>query len=211
MKYLVAILFVITLSSCITFNNLTPKYIDDGTSILTDSDKSRIYHFDQYFNTNKQDSVSYKFEYINTDDFKKLSKRSKYSWFIFYAPWCAHSGVLLLRNSNQIKQDLKSIYDLNIYLASQNSDINSMQKMLWSNNKIVAPSYILDPKAFGYDESKKIPTLANNIFGSVEEWSKASPHCIVTDSNMNLVVYKRGDKTNLDTVLKYIKIYEARK
>ncbi len=205
------ITFLVFFSSCITINNLTPKYVDDGTSILTENDKARIYNFDEFFSKNNQDSILYKFEYLNTENFKNLSKRSKYSWYILYAPWCGHSGALLLRNSNRFKQDLKSKFNLKIYLVSQSSDINNMQKMLWTNNKIIEPSYILDPKEFGFVESKKIPNLANNIFGPVHDWSTGSPHCIVTDSNLNLVTYIRGDKTNLDTVLKYIKIYEAKK
>lgn len=210
MKYILINLLTI-LSSCITINNLTPKYTDDGSSILTESEKTRIHNFDEYFSKQKQDSVNYNFEYLTTDDYKILSKRSKYSWFIFYAPWCGHSSAILLRNSNRLRQDLYSKYNLKIYLVSQSSDINSMQKMLWTNNKIVEPSYILDPKEFGYVEAKKIPTLANNIYGPVKEWSTGSPHCILTDSNLNLVGYFRGDKTNLDTVLKYIKIYESKK
>lgn len=210
MKQLILVIATF-LSSCLTINNLTPKYTDDGTSILTDSEKKRIYLFDQYFSNNKQDSVSYKFEYLKSEDYIKLSKRSKYSWYVFYAPWCGHSGALLLKNSNRLKQDLFSKYNLKIYLVSQSSDINNMQKMLWTNNKIVQPTYILDPKEFGYVESKKIPTLANNIYGPIKEWSTGSPHCILTDSNLNLIGYFRGDKTNLDTVLKYIKIYESKK
>lgn len=210
MKYFY-LAFLTLLSSCITINNLTPKYLDDGTSILTDADRSRIFEFDKYFSSNKQDSISYKFEYLNTKNFIELSKRSKYSWFIIFAPWCGHSGALLQRNSKLFNQDLNTPYELNMYLISQSSDINNMQKMLWTNNKIVEPSYILDPREFGYVESKKVPTLATNIYGSIHDWSTGSPHCIVTDSNMKLIRYINGDKTNLDTVLKYIKIFEAKK
>ena len=204
------VIIAIILNSCISINNLTPKYTDDGTSILTESDKNRIYKFDEYFPINKQDSLSFKFEYLKAENYIELTKRSKYSWFIFYAPWCGHSGILLQRNSNQLKQDLYSKFNLKIYLVSQSSDINSMQNMLWSNN-IIYPSYILDPKEFGFIESNKIPNFANKIYGSARQWSTGSPHCIVTDNNLNLIAYSRSDKTNLDTILKYIKIYESNK
>ncbi len=207
---IIIIIIAIILNSCISINNITPKYTDDGTSILTESDRNRIHKFDEYFSINEQDTLSFNFEYLKAEDYIELTKRSKYSWFIFYAPWCGHSGILLQRNSYQLKQDLYSKCNLKIYLVSQSSDINNMQNMLRSNN-IIKPSYILDPKEFGFIESNKIPNFANKIYGPVKQWSTGSPHCIVTDNNLNLIAYLRSDKTNLDTVLKYIKIYENNK
>jgi hypothetical protein len=107
--------------------------------------------------------------------------------------------------------NLDSLYNIKLYSVSQSYDIENVQKLLVKNNKVRANTYILDSRELGTVEQMKMTNLCNKLFGPVMPWSDGTPQSFVVDSNMNLVIYKRGDKTNLDTVLKYIKIYEARK
>lgn len=205
-----AILFCI-LSSCITINKMPNRLDDDGTASLDDSKRSRIHEFGTYFSRYPKDTLKYNFETLNSENIKTLSKKNKYSWFIIHAPWCPHSGVIVRRNSRRFNMNLDSLYNLNLYSVSQSYDIDNVQDLLVSNNRVKANTYILDSRELGTNESLKMTNLCNKLFGPVMQWSEGSPQSFVVDSNMNLVVYKRGDKTNLDTVLKYIKIYEARK
>lgn len=195
--------------SCISINKM-PKYLDDdGTSFLTPQLKERIHEYDTYFKYHPiPDTVKYHFETLNSENIKDLAKKSKYSWFIIHAPWCPHSGVIVLRNSRRFKMNLDSLYNLKLYSVSQSYDLDNVQKLLQKNNNVKANTYILDSREFGTNEELKMTNLCNKLFGPKQEWSSASPQSFVVDQNMNLVIYKRGDKTNLDTVLKYIKIYE---
>lgn len=189
-----------------------PAYLnDDGTSHLTDKTKKRIHEFGTYFNKNSIDTVNYNFETLNSSNIRTLSKNSKYSWYIVHAPWCPHSAAIVYRNSKRFKMNLDSLYNLRLYSVSQSYDIDNVQKLLEKNNKVRANTYILDSRELGTKEEMKMTNLCNTLFGPIMAWSEGTPQSFVVDSNMNLVVYKRGDKTNLDTVLKYIKIYEARK
>lgn len=189
-----------------------PSYLkDDGTSYLTEKTKKRIHEFGTYFDKNAFDTLEYNFETLNSANIRTLSKKSKYSWYIVHAPWCPHSGVIVMRNSRRFRMNLDSLYGINLYSVSQSYDIDNVQKLLEKNNKVRTNTYILDSREFGTKEEMKMTNLCNTLFGPVMTWSDATPQSFVVDSNMNLVVYKRGDKTNLDTVLKYIKIFEASK
>lgn len=194
--------------SCISINKM-PKYLDDdGTSYLTDKLKKRIHEFDTYFDKVPIDTTNYHFETINSNQFKLLAKRTKYSWFIIHAPWCPHSAAIIYRNSKKFKINLDSLYNIKLYSVSQSYDLDNIQKLLTKNNNVKANTYILDSRELGTKEEMKMTNLCNKLFGPISEWSDGTPQSFVVDSNMNLVMYKRGDKTNLDTVLKYIKLYE---
>ena len=194
--------------SCISINKM-PKYLDDdGTSYLTDKLKKRIHEFDTYFDKVPIDTTNYHFETINSNQFKLLAKRTKYSWFIIHAPWCPHSAAIIYRNSKKFKINLDSLYNIKLYSVSQSYDLDNIQKLLTKNNNVKANTYILDSRELGTKEEMKMTNLCNKLFGPIREWSDGTPQSFVVDSNMNLVMYKRGDKTNLDTVLKYIKLYE---
>ena len=212
MKILYTLVFCITfLISCVSINRM-PSYLDDdGTSYLTEKMKKRIHEFGTYFNKYPVDTNSYHFETLNSTNIKTLSKNSKYSWYIFHAPWCPHSAAIIYRNSRRFKMNLDSLYNIKLYSVSQSYDIDNVQKLLVKNNKVRANTYILDSREFGTVEQMKMTNLCNKLFGPVMQWSDGTPQSFVVDSNMNLVVFKRGDKTNLDTVLKYIRIYEAKK
>lgn len=196
--------------SCISINKM-PKYLDDdGTSYLTDKLKKRIHEFDTYFDKVPIDTTNYHFETINSNQFKLLAKRTKYSWFIIHAPWCPHSAAIIYRNSKKFKINLDSLYNIKLYSVSQSYDLDNIQKLLTKNNNVKANTYILDSRELGTKEEMKMTNLCNKLFGPISEWSDGTPQSFVVDSNMNLVMYKRGDKTNLDTVLKYIKLYEIK-
>lgn len=184
---------------------------DDGTSALNEEKKRRIHEFGTYFDFHPRDTIKYHFETLNANNIKTLSSKSKYSWYIFHAPWCPHSGVIVLRNSRRFSMNLDSMYNLKMYSVSQSYDIDNVQDLLVSNNRVKANTYILDSRELGTKEEMKMTNLCNKLFGPIQEWSDGTPQSFVVDSNMKLVVYKRGDKTNLDTVLKYIKIYESNK
>lgn len=212
MKRTYLLLALITLLfSCISINKMPAYLNDDGTSYLTDRTKKRIHEFGTYFYKKYVDTVHYNFETLNSSNIRTLSKNSKYSWYIVHAPWCPHSAAIVYRNSKRFKMNLDSLYNLRLYSVSQSYDIDNVQKLLEKNNKVRANTYILDSREFGTKEEMKMTNLCNTLFGPIMTWSDGTPQSFVVDSNMNLVVYKRGDKTNLDTVLKYIKIYESKK
>lgn len=211
MKTFLTLILATLIFSCISINKM-PSYLDDdGTSHLTEKMKKRIHEFGTYFDNSPIDTINYNFETINSSQFKILAKRSKYSWFIVHAPWCPHSAAIIYRNSKRFKMNLDSLYNVILYSISQSYDIDNVQKLLEKNNNVRANTYILDSRELGTKEEMKMTNLCNMLFGQTQQWSDGTPQTIVVDSNMNLVLFKRGNLTNLDTVLKYIKIYESNK
>lgn len=208
MKKSAIILISFFIVSCITINKMPNRLNDDGTSNLNEEKSKRIHEFGTYFGKFPTDTIRYHFETLNSENIRTLSQMSKYSWFIIHAPWCPHSGVIILRNSRRFSMNLDSLYNIKLYSVSQSYDIENVQKILYKNNRVKADTYILDSRELGTKEEMKMTNLCNNLFGPIKEWSNGSPQSFVVDKHMNLVMYKRGDKTNLDTVLNYIKIYE---
>lgn len=208
MKTTLKLLIIVSLtSSCLRIQMMPKRLSDDGTSSLTELDKTFIHEFGTYNVKNKFDGLNYHYEQLNTSNFKELSKASKYSWYIMFAPWCPHSSAILNMNSKTLNMDLSKKHNLKTYAVSMTYDLKNVQKMLLEANY---PNniYILDSRELGTKENQKAYKLATTLFNNQYEWSNGTPQSFVVDSNSNLVVFKRGDLTNLDTVLKYIRIYE---
>jgi hypothetical protein len=207
---LISLFLIMIISSCIRIQKMPKRLIDDGSSSMTEIDKSFLHDFNTYNNYNKFDGVNYHFEQFSSSNFKTLSKKSKYSWYIMFAPWCPHSSAILNFNSRTLNSDLSDKYSLKTYAISMTYDIKNVQKMLMEA-KYPNNGYILDSRELGTKENQKTSKLATILFNNQYEWSNGTPQSFVVDSNMNLILFKRGDMTNLDTVLKYIRIYEAKK
>ncbi|MFN5705986.1 MAG: hypothetical protein ACK45U_09055 [bacterium] len=204
------LIIFILMTSCFKIQMMPKRLPDDGTSSLTEPDKFFIHEFGSYNHKNKFDGKSYHYEQLNTSNFKQLSKASKYTWYIMFAPWCPHSSAILNMNSKTLSTDLSNKHSLKTYAVSMTYDLKNNQKMLLEA-KYPDNIYILDSREFGTKENQKAYKLATTLFYNLYEWSNGTPQSFVVDSNLNLVLFKRGDLTNLDTVLKYIKLYESNK
>jgi|SRR5690606_15274923 len=147
---LIALLFLLTFSSCYTFYSSTGvkfhKLHLSNDEVLTFESDERIKNIKPFNSTefnNFQTAVSISYRTITKYSIKTLEDSLSRFAIIFYNPKCK-SSVNTIQKVSKIASKNKAVF-----LVSLSYNINSIEKCLWGTNLLNEPILILSAESYG--------------------------------------------------------------
>jgi len=144
-------------------------------------------------------------EEINYKQLLLINKRSKYTWVMLTAPWCAECSFELGNISNKMSSLKKDSIDL--VLVYTNYDIKHIQKELFKIG-YTNQAYILNAKEYSSNESEKINRFNNQVLESSKCKKTLSPGSVPQNfffSSGKITTCRSGGKIDVDSVKYYLK------
>ncbi len=195
--YILAIFIFQFLSSFAQINiAITHHGIDDGSANLTKEDSLHIKTFqieDFGKNMPSKNKSEIDFDLITVDQLKQICSKNKYTWLFIQSSWCG----ACISNLNKNRKTVDSLKDegISIVVVTQDILIKQLQKKIFME-KYNTLSYIIDPKKYGTNESKKQEQFILEIAGNnkIENNPGSVPK--------NLFLNQKGELVYFDTTYK---------
>lgn len=200
---LILFLIIIGFNLNAQFVAINHRLADDGSSTLSSEDSASIGRF-SIENFGKKLEFKTKsdvtFELINSNDFKQLVSKSKYTWLFIQSSWCG-ACIKGLWDNLKIVDSLKN-EGISLIVINQDIQIKQLQKKIF-NEKYRTLSYIIDPKYYGTIETLKqekfVKEITNDIM--ISGYSPIGvPRNFFFDENGTMLYFDTTYKISVDLI-----------
>jgi thiol-disulfide isomerase/thioredoxin len=138
---------------------------------------------------------------VNADNLRDMMKQSEYTWFVVWASWCPHCQA-------GIKEYYKTAAEfqskgLTYVMVSEDYNLPAIQQLIFESG-YRKQAYVLDPKAFGYDEATKVNDLRKAICPSCVDKDAVVPQHYIFNKYGKQVLYMVGgdvDRASIERAL----------
>ncbi len=186
------IISVLQISSCDIEGKLF-RDKDDGTSSLSDNDKTRI---NKYEGQNPKDLTGGIYT-VNSNDIKMMSSFHDYNWTMIMASWCPHCAVdfpLKVKLTDSLSQT-KDLLFIPVFVNYNMKETDRIIKEAGYKG----PVFILSNSYLGTNETAKHLKFVKEVFNH-DQPSNMVPHHLISNKNNELLFEKLGELRNTDTL-----------